>query len=683
MTRLEGPGQPVPMVIVQHAHQHLVTEGYPNREGVLELYRALSGLLRCHLEREVPLALHLSGTLVEAMAWHVPELAGCVRAAHEEGLLELVGSAYAQNVLPLFSDEMNRRQLTESLALYERHFGVAPEQIRCLWVPERVWDTERLAALVSDEALPNGGYRTVLLDDRHAYPMRPGAADGPSRHDFDEASAPARAHHGQALDHPLPAGDGRQLRPYRLADGSGLVVMSLSSELRYCFPPRDEATWQHVARVVASARAAGPGAVLAYGDDAERSVGVGAWGPRGWTPDRLAVYADTLSWLAAASEVEPVLPSAWLAQAVIADERPVEPAAFYELATDKGAGEDYRLWWDDPAWRPYRERLERVSAELAGRRVEPGGLWDSAWKQLLVSTYETAWHERDADGVVRPTPWARAVAAHAAEAMALAAAASAVETASIEEAAWSGDLDGDGEDEVVLSNRALFVVVSPRWGGRITLACDLLQPGGRVLVGNPTDDWNWQEEPGRFMEQPRNHPGALADVGHENDRHRVLSLRRNAGSVCVVLVNVQEGSPLWGVRKTLTLRRGAHQLEVVYDLPTQVDSLAVECALSPDYLLLLRGGRANLERVPITGADVRAFRAGQTTAWLRLTAGDPVIWDRPEQPKCGHAVVVRVLGYGRRFQLDLGRGEPLAVQQVDTSPVMAAPPRLVPAARAL
>ena len=199
--------------------------------------------------------------------------------------------------------------------------------------------------------------------------------------------------------------------------------------------------------------------------------------------------------------------------------------------------------------------------------------------------------------MVRPAPWAKAVAAHVAEARQLAAAALAADAAAAEECAWSGDLDGDGEDEVVLANRALFVVVSPRWGGRITLACDLLQPGGRVLVGNPADDWNWQEEPGRFMEQPRNHPGALADVGHENDRHRVHALRRTAGAVSLVLVNAQEGSPLWGVHKTLTLRREAQGLEVAYDLPPHIEHLAVECALSPDYLLLLREGRPELQRV--------------------------------------------------------------------------------------
>ena len=72
-----------------------------------------------------------------------------------------------------------------------------------------------------------------------------------------------------------------------------------------------------------------------------------------------------------------MLPSAWLSRARVAPERSIDPATFYELVME-GAGEDYGGWWNDPAWRPYRARLEQVSTELMDRPVVPGGLWDSA-----------------------------------------------------------------------------------------------------------------------------------------------------------------------------------------------------------------------------------------------------------------------------------------------------------------
>ena len=40
-----------------------------------------------------------------------------------------------------------------------------------------------------------------------------------------------------------------------------------------------------------------------------------------------------------------------------------------------------------------------------------------------------------------------------------------------------------------------------------------------MVVGNPCDDWNFLEDLNRFMEVPRNHPGAFADVGFENDEY--------------------------------------------------------------------------------------------------------------------------------------------------------------------
>ena len=45
--------------------------------------------------------------------------------------------------------------------------GVAgPDELGVFWVPERVWDTDKLAPTLTDGTLPNGGYRQVLLDDR-------------------------------------------------------------------------------------------------------------------------------------------------------------------------------------------------------------------------------------------------------------------------------------------------------------------------------------------------------------------------------------------------------------------------------------------------------------------------------------------------------------------------------------
>lgn len=650
-----GPGPArVPLVLVQHAHQHLVAAGYDSREDVFDLHRSLSALITEHLSTRVPLALHISGTLTTALAWHVPTFTGLIRRTREEGLLELVGSAYAQNVMPLFGREHNRRQLTETLRLYHRHYGIDPEQVRCMWVPERVWNTEALAEVITSPDLPNGGYRTIFLDDRHAYRTSP-SDGGPSRAEFDAGSAPGAACAGRDpfADRALPGGDARHLHPYQIAGAEAITVLPLSSELRYILPMANDAQVGQFGRLVEAARDAGPSAVLVFGDDAERSAGVGLWAPRPWREQSLAPYAATLKHLSDDEAVEIVLPSTWLTNRQVEWVRPVDPAAFYELVTQQGAREDYQGFWDCEEWAPYRAELETVETLLNQvADPEPGGLWDAAWHQLMVSAYETGWQEPDETGRHRPAPWAKATANHVREAHLLALAAAYADRPGAGMTARLCDVDGDGHDEVVLRNEAFFVVLSPRFGGRVVLACDLTQPGGRIVIGNIGDDWNWQEEPHRFMDTPRNHPGALADVGAENDAHVVTDLQIDERGAVLVLTNVEAGSRLRGLRKTLRLPTGAPRMNVTYELPAGCGRVGVEFALSPDYLHLLHEGRDALAALPDDSERRRGFAAAHSAVWVDVPAGQPALWDRPVEPEAGHAGVLRLSAWGS-FELTI------------------------------
>lgn len=636
------------LVLVQHAHQHLITGGYESREDVYDLHRAIGGLILEHLAAEVPLALHLSGTLTAALTWHAPTFSGLVRRALEEGALELVGSAYAQNVMPLFSPEHNRRQLVETLESYRRHYGVDPAEVRCLWVPERVWDTEILAEVVTDPSLPNGGYSVVLLDDRHAYPIAPRVAGEPTRAEFDAQSAPGAAASGRdpLTDRQLPGGDGRHLHPYRLAGAPGLTVLPLSSELRYLLPVHHDGQ-RHRLDALLDCAAATPEALLVYGDDAERSAGIGLWGPRPWTEDGLSAYADTLRALRADARVNATTPSAWLAAHPVHTTRTIDPGGFHELVHVQGAGERYEGFWDRAEWAPYREALQRTERELlACAEVPPGGLLEAAWHQLMVASYETAWQEPDPSGWHRPAPWARATANHVREAKLLALAATRASSEATQAFARLADLDDDGHPEIVLCSGTALAVLSPRWGGRIVLAADLTAEGGRIVVGNLADDWNWQEEPHRFMAAPRNHPGALADVGAENDEYAVLDLSSDGYSATVRLRNVEPGSRLHGLTKTLTTVAGRSEIEVRYDIPAACGRVGVEFALSPDYLHLIRQGEGALQPIPEDIPGRCGYLAGDTAVWIHLAAGQPAAWDRPIQPVCGHAGLVRLSAWG-------------------------------------
>src|SRR4030095_8136426 len=165
------------LALAHHANQSGITDIHADREGTGEILglggpgdvegyrRGFLPLLQLHLDYRIPLNLHLSGTLIETLAWHYPESFSLIKRLRQAGLLELIGSAFSQNIMPFFSDEHNLRQINEELCLYRRHLGWDLGAVKTFWAPERVWDTEKLAKALCTERLLNGGYARVVLYD--------------------------------------------------------------------------------------------------------------------------------------------------------------------------------------------------------------------------------------------------------------------------------------------------------------------------------------------------------------------------------------------------------------------------------------------------------------------------------------------------------------------------------------
>ncbi|HYY40226.1 MAG TPA: hypothetical protein VE692_03170, partial [Nitrososphaera sp.] len=160
------------MEFIHHANQFLITDGYENREGISTIVgskNSTTGLIRIldlHMHYQIPLNLHISGTLMESLAWHSPIFFSELKALANLDLLEVIGSSYGQNMMRFFSDEHNFRQLNEELLLYENFLGWESKKIKVFWVPERLWDTKVLASVVANPRLRNEGYKYVVLDDR-------------------------------------------------------------------------------------------------------------------------------------------------------------------------------------------------------------------------------------------------------------------------------------------------------------------------------------------------------------------------------------------------------------------------------------------------------------------------------------------------------------------------------------
>lgn len=632
------------LAVVHHANQHLVTDGYDARDGITAIVRGYAAVLDLHERRRVPLVLHLSGTLVEALAWHAPWFLRRVAALAQDGLVELLGGAYGENVLPLFPAEFNRRQLDEVFPLMSTHLGAAPRQLSGCWVPERVWHPD-LAAQLSDPTLPNGGYRYVLLDDRLLLPAGP-PYEGSPRSFFDAVGP--YPHLGRPADRtPLPALDATR-RCYRVADGGDLVVVPICSALRYWVPVRSPAHRRLLDATVDQAAERPEQTLLVYADDLEKAAGVGGWEPA------LRGYADFLDWLRdRADAVRPVRLDDWLDTCPPTCTAPVGEGTYYELARGFGAGEDYRGWSEDPRWSPYRAVFARaVHAVEQSEPAADGRLLELAWKHLLASAHETAWQDAAPDGVGRhPAPWARAMAAQSAAAVVLAAAARWFAQDCRPAGVRLCDLLGDGEPLVLLRTGELFAVVTPQHGGRLVHLSRRTAEGGVLCVGNPTEHWNFQESPTRYMDVPANHPGAFADVGFEHDTWEVAEIAVQDGRPSVRLVDRTPASALAGGVKELELAADGPVLTVRYDLPPPVEDIATELCLSPDYLALLRTGRT---AVSVEGGQGwRGCTVGAVTVSASLRPDEPTSWVPPGPARPGHGLLLRLSATGPRFGVAL------------------------------
>ncbi len=637
----------IDFAIVHHANQYMIANGYRNREGlddVLGVRRAHGGylkILELHKAYQIPFNLHLSGTLLESILWHCPDFLLHLRDLRQRGLLDLIGSSYGQNIMRFFSSQHNFRQLNEELMLYREHLAVAPQDLKVFWPPERLWDTEKLAPVLTDKKLLNGGYEYILVDDRLYHPAGRGALSGKER----------------------DRGRTRILTdfcPCRIVGGKGLTSLPISSLLRRRIPPRNKSALKELEelfRWLAEENSqAGCPPIAIYGDDLEKSAGC-----CGWDKEGPVQYETFLQWLVDNSWVRPLRLSERVSAQREVCQKPLEVGSYFEMSTLFGAGEDYEKWYRDPKWDRYRNYYtwaEGRVIETSAKGADPT-LREMAWKHLLASVWETAWHtplsgvHGDSDSESEPSPWVKAIASHSRHAAVIAEAAYWMKNKNARAHAYLHDVDNDGEEELILKNDLLFAVFSPLYGGRLVYLFDISGTHGKMVIGNPCDDWNWQEELNKNMKIPANHPGALTDMGHEDDRYEPAVTLSGGETAEAVLVNKRKNSRAAGLKKTLRLGRGKNEIEVTYHLPRRLPNLSIECGFSPDYLHLLRFGRRSLkERRKF---NTRGYSNNGASVWVRLDDSPEAVHDNEAIPReFGHGYAVKVLGLNSFFTMWIG-----------------------------
>jgi len=392
-----------------------------------------------------PVAVHLSGPLLEWLEDHAPRFLDELGEQATSGHLELLAAGHDEPILAVLSREDRVEQVVRHRDRIRSRFGV---EARGLWLTERVWEP------TLPEELSAAGVGFVLVDDRH----------------FRVSGFPGDRLHAHFVTE---------------SGGRRLAVFPIDEKLRYLVPFRPPSELADYLRALR-----GSGRALAVlGDDGEK---FGGWpGTLKWLYQEgwLEAFLGTMRELRDNQEVRltrfedalDTTPSGGLAYLPSASYRemegwalPPEPArALLRLERE----------WDGPRiegveggllrgshWRhflvkyPESNRMHKVMLALSiecRERGDPPEIRRAIGRAQCNDAY---WH-----GVFGGLylPFLRGHVWHQlakAEALLRAGASLAVET---------GDLDADGNDEIWIRSDACSVLVAPARGGMIEMWLDL------------------------------------------------------------------------------------------------------------------------------------------------------------------------------------------------------------------
>ena len=636
----------VDFAIVHHADQYMITNGYPNRQGLDEIIgfrgkeRGYFKVFELHKKYRIPLNLHLSGTLLETILWHRPDFLLRLKSLRRQGMLDLVGSSYGQKIMRLLGHSQHFRQLNEEIRLYRRHLGVKPRSHKVFWPTEQIWDTEGPVLWLADKHLLNGGYKYVLVEDRLLYQLK--RQRGMAREVSDQGEK----------------WDVADFLPRRVLEGQGLIALPISISLKQGIPPREKTGLERLEELFHWLAAENPrteGSLIAiYGDDLGKSAGC-----CGWEEGGVAQYETLLKWLVRNSWVRPVKLNEWVASCN-ACQKPMETTTYVEMGCPLKGEEDRGELKGGLKWERYRRYYawsEGKVRDFVEKGVDPG-LLEMALKHLLASSWGTALSapqpgiHGDVSPSLEPSPQAKVIASHSRHAAVIVEAAYWMRHKDRMAHAYLDDVDDDGHKELILRNDRILAVFSPSYGGRLVYLFKISGIRGKMVIGNPCDDWDWTEEMNKYMERPPNHPGALAEVQHENDRYEGIVTESCGNEVRAAFVNKEEGSQIFGLEKSLRLRWDKSEIEVTYQLPRMMPPLSVECGLSPDYFHLVRLGRISLK--PTGDSNIRGYSNNGVSVWVRL--GDPTqtVFSEALPREFGHGYAVQFQALKSPFKVWIG-----------------------------
>ena len=425
-----------------HNHQPIGNFESVLRETTARAYRPF--LERLRVRTEVRLTVHCTGSLLEWLREHEPTTFDLLGEVVASGRVELLTGGFYEPILAILPDADKHGQIRRLSDFLTTHFGVRP---RGMWLAERVWEPH-LA-----RALHDAGVEYVLVDDRHFA---------------------------------LAGLEPDDLGGYYLTEeqGATLGVFPINERLRHLIPFADvDKSLEYLGE------RRGRGAVVTVMDDGEKFGG--------WPGTYQHVYED--GWLD--RFFDRVLQTPWLRLATFADVVDAVPATgrvYLPTASYHEMGE----WALPPdAGRVLAEARRDLGQLEGGARLAGlmrGGFWrnflvkypevaEFYWKMLRLSAAidgarpvggddprlraarEALWRGQANDAYWHGV-FGGCYLPHLRRAVksALLQAEAHVTAGSEPVEVTVGDVNGDGQDEILVRTPALTVAVNPARGGTLS-----------------------------------------------------------------------------------------------------------------------------------------------------------------------------------------------------------------------
>ena len=516
------------IAFLHHANQFLKNVSYFVGNKEVGMYAVPS----IHEYWGVPVNLHISGTLADAIQYYRPNFNEYIRKLVDKGIVSMVGGFYAEYIPKYLPSDFNNWSMHYAKEYNIRYYNYTP---RVCWIPERVywhgWE----------ETVKNGGYDIVVADTEVAFDWY----------------------------HPSWASEGKD--EYYVWEDNGIKVLFISNtgragnwqNIQDMLPnPTDDALNINIRRLLVRNAMEDPSdRYILYMDDWEKFFGNAPhWGGA----EVVRIYNESIGWIAQHQWIKVTTLEEIADNLPVHGEITIGDASYFWLTQNLGtAGSDsvgpndnydlYDAWYYDPyheitVGESYFNYTPRDNIMKLGDYRTPNTVIYTVWnaikeippnspiytvamKSFAAMMYETAWRGKGISITMHEdiSDWEKDQASHIKDLMILYHAQRYLEEREV--GVYGEDVDLDGVEEGIISTENYYCVIDSR-GGKITF---LMDSDGSIIVGNPTVGWHEQGDAYtdiiglattnyHYAEEPvPYHQGGKAfcmeDVGFENENY--------------------------------------------------------------------------------------------------------------------------------------------------------------------